>query len=453
MFERASCLPGCPRGRALLATALLALALAAAPLAAQQAGGGGVGGPAFGSDSVPLNRTIPAKEEIQSEMTRSKLRFGPARVLPSFNVWNAGYDSNVFGTNEDPTGDWTLSVNAGATFLVPFGSKFVLRADAFPQYTWYKELSGRDEFGGRYDGSLYGFFNRMTVELTGGYFQQYQQYSTELDTFVFQNSLRTGAKVDVDLTNRLSLFGSGGYQDVTYRQIEGPPGQEIRVPLNDRADWGGRGGLRYQILSDWNVGIAGEGTWADFTTTPELRNNTSTAALASVEYNRTRRLFINLIGGWREGRGVDSNFFPDYSTGVGSFFVSFFPISWLELQVAGHRNVSYSVTATNPYYFENRIGGKINIQLGPRILLSGYGQTGPNNYPRAEPVVIDGEVEVLKRRDESEQYGGGVSIIAYRPLVLTARATHTAIDSNIPTAGRSYTRYTVMLGFSGKLQE
>ncbi len=200
MFERASCLLRRPRGRALLATALLALALAAAPLAAQQAGGGGVGGPAFGSDSVPLNRTIPAKEEIQNEMTRSKLRFGPARVLPSFNVWNAGYDSNVFGTNEDPTGDWTLSVNAGATFLVPFGSKFVLRADAFPQYTWYKELSGRDEFGGRYEGSLYGFFNRMTVEITGGYFQQYQQYSTELDTFVFQNSLRTGAKVDVDLT-------------------------------------------------------------------------------------------------------------------------------------------------------------------------------------------------------------------------------------------------------------
>ena len=60
MFERVSCLLRRPRGRALLATALLALALAAAPLAAQQAGGGGVGGPGFGSDSVPLNRTIPA---------------------------------------------------------------------------------------------------------------------------------------------------------------------------------------------------------------------------------------------------------------------------------------------------------------------------------------------------------------------------------------------------------
>ena len=206
-----------------------------------------------------------------------------------------------------------------------------------------------------------------------------------------------------------------------------------------------------EVSPDWSVGALGEGTWADFKITPELRNNTSTAALASVDFNRSR-LFVNLLGGWREGTGVDSNYFPNYSTGVGSFFVSFFPISWLELQGYGHRSVNYSLTIANPYFFENRIGGKINIQLGPRILISGYGLTGPNNYPRAEPVVIDGEIELLKRRDEALLYGGGLSIIVYRPIVLTARATSTSYDSNIPTHNRSYTRYTVMLSFSGTLQ-
>ena len=93
---------------------------------------------------------------------------------------------------------------------------------------------------------VYGFFNRMSVELTGGYFQQYQLYSSEVDTHVFQKSINGTAKVDVDLTSRLSLFGQGGYQDVNYQQIEGPPDQDVRVPLNDRTAWGGRGGLRYQ---------------------------------------------------------------------------------------------------------------------------------------------------------------------------------------------------------------
>jgi len=137
---------------------------------------------------------------------------------------------------------------------------------------------------------------------------------------------------------------------------------------------------------------------------------------------------------------------------LGSFFASFFPISWLELQGYGHRNVAYSLTLANPYYFENRIGGKINIQIGPRILLSGYGLTGPNNYPKAQPVNVDGDIVLLKRRDEALQYGGGLSIIVYRPVVLTARATHTSFDSNVQTDNRAYTRYTVMISFSGTFQ-
>jgi hypothetical protein len=449
MFERASYLLRYPRGRALLAGAFLGLG--ALPLAAQQAAGGGVGGPGLLSDSVPLSRTVPEKEQVQDEMGRARMRLGPARVLPSFSVWNAGYDSNVFGTAENQVSDWTISVNAGATFLVPLGNKFVFRADAFPQYTWWRELTERDRFGGRYNGSVYGFFNRMTVEFDGGYFEQYHLYSSEVDTQVFQKSITGTAKVDVQLTSRLGLFGSGGYQDVNYDQIEGPPDQEVRVPINDRTAWGGRGGLRYNLSPDWSVGAVGEGTWADFKITPEIRNNTSNAALMSVNFNRPR-FFVNLLGGWRQGTGVDPTYFLHYSTGVGSFFVSYFPISWLELQGLGHRQVAYSLTLTNPYYFENRIGGKVNIQVGPRILLSGYGTTGPNNYPRAQPVVVDGETVLLKRRDEALQYGGGFSIIVYRPIVLSARATHTSFDSNVETDNRSYTRYTVMISFSGTFQ-
>jgi hypothetical protein len=441
-------LNGTPR---MAAAVLMGAVFALLPtcLAAQQAAGGGVGGPFMTSDAVPLSRTIPDQEDVNEEMSRARMRLGPIRLLPSINVWNAGYDSNVFATSDNPVGDWTVSVNAGARFLVPFGSKFVLRADAFPQYTWYNELSERDEFGGRYAGSLYGFFNRMTMELAGGYFQQYQLYSTEVDTFVFQTSTNGLAKFDIELTSHLGVFGQGSYRDVRYEQVDGPPQQDIGVPLNDRIETGGRGGLRYRVSDTWVVGLAGEATFADFKITPELRNNTSTAALASIQINRPR-FYVNLIGGYREGKGEDSDYFPRYSTGVGSFFLSFFPISWLELQGYGHREVTYSITVVNPYFFENRIGGKVNIQIGPRILLTGYGQVGPNNYPRGQPV--EGQTNLVKRRDEAEQYGGGFSVILWRPIVLTGRAEHTSYDSNIPGDSRSYTRYTAMISFSGTFQ-
>ena len=228
-----------PASAALLSAAILALA--ALPLEAQQAAGGGGGALSRGSTTCRSTGRFAERESVLGQMDRARLRLGPMRILPSFNVWNAGYDSNVFGISVDPVGDWTATVDAGATFLIPFGSKIVLQADAFPQYTWYNELSDRNEFGGRYNGSLYGFFNRMTVELQGASFQQYQSYSSEIDSPVFQTSFAATAKFDLELGSRLALFGQGVYQDVTYEQIEGPPVQEGGVPLNDRTGTGIRG--------------------------------------------------------------------------------------------------------------------------------------------------------------------------------------------------------------------
>jgi hypothetical protein len=253
--------------------------------------------------------------------------------------------------------------------------------------------------------------------------------------------------LEIELSSRWSLFGEGDYLDVSYEQIEGPPFQDERVRLNNRVDTGGRGGLRYSITPQWRVGFAGEGTFADFQISPELRNNNSTAGLATVQYDR-ERFYLNLVGGYRTGHGIDSDYFPDYSTGVGSFFLSYFPISWLELQAFGHRDVSYSITVTNPYYFENRIGGKINIQVANQILLTGYGDVGPNNYPRREPV----NGELVRRRDEATQYGGGFSVITWRPVVVTGRVLRSEYDSNIPENTRAYTRYTVMISLTGTFE-
>jgi hypothetical protein len=442
------------RSRALAVLPAAVLGLWTLPLGAQNASGGGVGGPSLASDSVPLSRTISDHEQVQNEMGRARMRLGPIRILPSFHVFNAGYDSNVFAVSEedDPTAAWTATVNAGAIFLVPFGSKIVLRARAFPQYTWYQDLPGRNQFGGQYTGSLFGFFNRMSVELRSAYFQQYQQYSSEIETFVFQRTTGVTAKVEVDLTSRLALFGQGAYSDTNFEQIDGPPVQEVGVRLNDRTATGGRGGLRYEVSPAFNVGVVAEGTFADFEFEKELRNNQSNAYLASVGFNRPR-LYLNLLGGYREGTGdTTDTLFPRYTTGVGSFFLSYFPISWLELQAFGHRDVSYSINVENPYYFENRIGGKVNIQLGPRILVSGFGLVGPNNYPLAQPVIVDGQIKLVKRRDEYEQYGGGVSVIVYRPLVFTGRVIRNTSTSNIPGQGRDYTRFTAMLSFGGTFE-
>ncbi len=424
-----------------LFAAVAILGLGALPLFAQG------GGPSLASDSVPLGRTIPEQEAVANDIARARYHLGPIRLLPAFAVNNAGYDSNVFGTT-DPVGDWTATISAGSRFLLPMGAKMVLVADAFPEYTWYATLTQRDQFGGNYGGTLYGFFNRVTTEFGARYTERFYIYSSEIESPVFTKNEDGVARVEVELGVHWSVFGQGEINKVRYDQIQGPPEQEIGVARNNRTAWAGRGGLRYRISPDWQVAGLIEKSWADFEVEPRLRNSTSNAYLGSLEYNRPR-LFINVIGGLREGQGDDAVFFPKYSAGVGSFFTSFFALSWLELQAFGHREVQYSITNENPYYFQSRIGGKINIQIGPRLLLRGYGLTGPNNYPRAQPVQ---DVGLVKRRDEQTQYGGGFSVLAWRPIVVTGQYTRNQTTSNIPGNARSYDRYTLFLSFSGVLE-
>jgi hypothetical protein len=395
------------------------------------------------SDDVPRERIIPPKDQVLAEMQSSRLSLGPLRLIPVFGVSNAGYDSNVFGTATDQVSDWTFTVFGGLRWVIPFGSKVYLRGSALPNYTWYDKLKERRSVGGFYDASLLGFFNRMTVQLSGYGSESFEVYSSELATRVKTTIYDASGAVEVDLAGPFSIFGRGEAQKFRYSPQGQLPG--VEVDANDRTDTAARGGLRYKLAADWDMSAAFEQTWSDFVQDAGLRNNLSRAYLFGFHYERPR-LYVNLSGGYREGRPKDDSAFPSYETGTGSFFVSFFPLRWLELQGYGRRRVGYSLTSTNPYYFENRIGGGINVEILSRVLLRGLADTGPNQYPL--PQVVDGAL--IQRRDQARTYGGGASIIVARPLVLTGLVTRDEYHSNIPGESRTVTRYRINASFNGQ---
>lgn len=396
-------------------------------------------------EEVPRERTVPERAVIDDDMAKAKLTLGPVRFLPSVSVTDAGYDSNVFSSSTDPVADWTATIVAGTRILLPLGQKMYFVSNLFPRYTWYDKLNDRNRWGGTYDASLYGFFNRMSFKLTGEDTQAYILYSSELPSYVFENLEGGIGSVDVDLTHSLSLFGRGGYQRVRYTQYSGPPLQDAQVKLNDRDDSLASGGLRYKLSEDWSVSAEAETGWSDFVYQPELRDNTSNAYLGGIFFNRPR-LFINATGGYREGFSRNGSLYPEYKTGVGSFFVSFYPLRWLEVQGYGHRRVTYSISIENPYFFDNRVGTAANIELFDHVLARGYVEDGPNEYPVPQPTPGG----LVKRIDHVKYYGGGVSIKLPARIVFTALATRQIYDSNIPSESRSFTRYTAFLNFSGE---
>lgn len=396
-------------------------------------------------DIAPEQREIPQKQQIDDDLARSRFRLGPVRIIPGFAVNDAGYDSNVFATPTDPFADWFFSIHAGARFLVPFGSKLYLRASAFPSYRWYDKLSDRRGFGGDFEAGLLGFFNHMTVQLEGTGSEGFQIYSSELNSRVLTRDVGGFGRVEVDLSRRFAVFVSGGSHRIRYSQPEGPLDQQVQVLVNNRTDSSVRGGLRYRLAPDWSVDALVEETWSDFEFDPAGRNNRSTAYQMGVHYDRPK-LYVNLTGGYRQGRADDSTF-PEYSIGTGAFFVSYFPIRWLELQATGHRGVSYSISLEDPYYIENRLGGAAYLRILPPLVFRGFGSAGPNEYPGVRTV---NGVQV-NRRDQVRTYGGGVTVPIRSYASITGLVTRNDYASNVPGATQAYTRYSINVLLGGEL--
>ena len=395
------------------------------------------------SDDVPQERTVPEKAQIERDLQRSRWHLGSIRLLPSFAITNAGYDSNVYGTPTDPVSDWTFSIQGGLRFLLPLGTKLYFRADALPSYTWYDKVSTRRSFGGVADASLFAFFNHMTVELTGYGAQEFEVYSTELSSRVLTKSVGGVGAAEVELTPKISAFARGEYQTVHYDNA----GQVFDVAQTDHTDTAARGGIRYRAAPNWSVSTAYEQTWTEFDSDAQVRNNQSRAVLLGLHYDAPR-LFVNLSGGYREGRPKDGSSFTPYSTPTGSFFVSFYASRWLELQVYGKRGVIYSLNLTDPYFIENQIGGGINIQPLDRVLIKLYGTTGPNEYPNFESVGGS-----PAHNDQRTLFGGGVSVVLAERAALTGLITRIDTDyGQSTTASTAVTRYTLGISLSGELQ-
>jgi hypothetical protein len=395
------------------------------------------------SDEVPQVRTIPAKEQVDADMQSAKFHLGPIRFIPSIAVRDAGYDNNVFGTEQNQVSDWSFAIRGGVRVIVPFGSKIYFRGSALPEYTWYDKLAERRGWGGLYEASLYGFFNRMTTELRAYDLETFQLYSSEIPTKVLTHTQDVSAGFEIEILRRLALFGKAEGMRSRYSTEGQLPTDPVN--LNDRTDTAVRGGPRYYFTPDFSISAVVEQTWGDFVHDAETRDNQSRAYLLGIQYLRPR-FYFSLSGGYRTGDPRDESTFPSYSTGTGSFFASFYAVRWLEIQAYGHRNVQYSLTSNNPYYFENRIGGAINLEVLGRVLLRGYGEAGPNQYPVGQ--VQNGVV--THRRDQVTTFGGGASMIVVRPVVLTALVTRNEYNSNTGGQDRTITRFTINLSFAGE---
>jgi hypothetical protein len=393
------------------------------------------------TDEVPRQRTVPTREAVKQEVENRRFRLGPFRLNPIVQISDLGYDSNVFGS---PAGqevsDWTLGIRAGFQWIVPVGSKLYVVGEATPSYNWYKKLAERRTFAGEYRTALLGFFNRASLEVGGFNTKTLSYISSETQTKAIQTILDGTAKVEIDVASNLSLYGNVEVARLRFGLAGGDP-TIIDVSEFQRQEAAARGGIRYKFSPSLDISAGYEKTQTEFVNVAQQRDNQSDAYLLGIHYDRPK-FFLNLSGGYRQGKPYNGSTFERYSNATGSLYASYFLSRRVELKGYGRRRVSYGLEASQ--FLESSFGGGVNVQVHPRILVSLNADTGTNSFPASTL----GSVSTA-RSDRSTNYIGGVSALVYRKMVVTANAIRSEYSSSESLLNRKVSRYTMSIGFQG----
>ena len=391
-------------------------------------------------------RRVPASEEISQELAAARFSLGPFRILPRLEIREVGYDSNVFGSAENPEADERAQVAAGIRAILPIGRKTYVRADALPEYVYYRRHPDLRRFNGRYGAQLLGLYNRLGLDVRG-YTDRTREYlSSEVFLPVDRRTDGGSAEIEIEFLRRLGLPLSYGEDRIRY--LGGGRSSPLgfaSVSDLDRRERTARGGLRYRFTE--RVSLAGlvEESRTDFSRRRNPRNNRSRAYLLGLHYDRSR-FYVDLTGGYRKVEPRVEGDFPEFSGASGSVFSSYaLPGRRLAITAYAHRGINYALFENIPYYREEVLGGGPELQIGTRARVSFFGETGRNVYPA--PVVVGGQSVV--RADRVRSWGGGVAIDLSRALVLGVRTSETRYDSNVTGFDRNVFRVWSTVSLNG----
>jgi hypothetical protein len=400
------------------------------------------------TDSVPRGRILPAREELRQQLEASRYHWGPFRIQPLLSLRDIGLQKNLFGTAGDSGSDFRATLGGGVRIIVPAGRKIFFRAQALPEYNWFRTEKERRGFGGDYRLETLALFNRMSVGLSGIQIQGVRPVSTEQERPVLTKRNEFLGTVDVEVLRRVSVFATYATDSPRFDLTDAEIRDGISLDRLERDDSAVRAGVRYRIRPYFSVGAAVEETRTRFAI-EENRNNKTNAVMLTVQYDLPRT-FVNAAISRRHAEAENGGgAFREISTTTGSYSISRRLTAPINAILFGRRALTYSLFEANTYFVETTNGLSLSMLLRRGLALQVYGDIGTNRYP-AEVSVGSGRVV---RTDQRRSAGAGLAFPLMKSAILTILGSRTHYDSNIPGFDRTVSQLTssISLSFSRDL--
>ena len=374
--------------------------------------------------------------ELILERNMEEARWKAGRVLldPWFGVRDIGYVSNVQGTG---VSDYTATAGIGVRGWLPVGSDFTLAAHFLPEYVWWKDLTSRNRWNGRYGAGLFGNLGRTGLEFSATRVDDATFFSREFEDRVNTRVDELLAKVEVDLGRSFKLFTSGTLRSINY--LPDDEDDQIRLSVVDRDEGIFRLGVGFTLPRGFEIGVGFEGSDVSFDPGPSDRSNSGLSPLILMRYEGSS-LSLNADMAFRslEPEGSGSRF-VDYDGTTGHFQVGWETMGRLQLQLFGGRDLVYSFSDLWAYFEDSSIGigllGGLNSWASARFFV----ETGENDYT---PFDSTGP----NRKDDYLAWGGNVDF-DFDWIRVYLQVSRTSYDSNYPGADRDLTIWSSSISF------
>jgi hypothetical protein len=386
----------------------------------------------YTSPGGPAGRPLDRKGQLTQEAEAARLRLGDLRVAPTLALKDVAYVKNLLGAagSSMPT-DLTATVSGGFRAYLPSSSRAMWTGYALPEYVWWQKETDRRRLDGLYGAGFDGFWNRLTLRVTGGSDASQQILTSEIPVLTSARVDHGGVTAELRLTGAIYTFLSGSVQRTTSLIDPREPVTEQLAQL-DRDESVGRAGFRWRPTSDWTIGLAAEYSDVNFTDhLPGAINRSNSGTAPVLELSREHgRLYLQADVAQRSLTAKQGAEFAHYDRTTGHVTVSYEITHDFELFVYLNRNLAYALEPDYSYFDDLRHGASLHVKLGRRTRASVFGETGRLGYTAVVP-------GAPQRTDDLLSYGGALSMDLTKGAVISLIGSSTRFTSDLPGEARS----------------
>ncbi len=302
---------------------------------------------------------VSARAEAQTQPPETiesmPIHAGPVGLRPSLSVTNAGVDSNVFNSADNPQEDFTATIVPRIVARVRAG-RLMFSYGAASDFVYFRDFEDEQALNFASDVRLEANLGHLQPYISTGWVSTKDRLNAELDARAprTQRTIMGGTRILV--ASRTTLVFNARRADLDFDEGTEFDGADLAHNLNSRAD-SFEGGVQLALTPLTTLNLTTSVQRDRFDSAPE-RNANTFRVTPSLQFDPTSLIRGTVLVGYRKFDTLDP-LLPDYSGVIVQVLAGYTLLERTKFDVDLARDVQYSYEDLEPYYLST--GGRLTV--------------------------------------------------------------------------------------------